>query len=103
MGRHGGCFTAACGIAAARAGEAPHLLLFPEIPFEEAPWLARVEAAVQQHGSCVLGASEGLRPPDCTFAATAGGRRAFCHAHLGGGAPMPAQRLRPAPPFPWRC
>jgi 6-phosphofructokinase 1 len=94
MGRHAGWLTAACGLAAAENGEAPQLLLFPEIPFEEAPWLACVEAAVQQHGSCVIGVSEGLRYPDGTFVATAGGRDAFGHTHLGGVAPVLAQRLR---------
>jgi 6-phosphofructokinase 1 len=94
MGRHAGWLTAACGLAATEDGEAPQLLLFPEIPFEEAPWLARVEAAVQQHGACVIGVSEGLRYPDGTFVATAGGRDAFGHTLLGGVAPVLAQRLR---------
>jgi len=94
MGRHAGWLTAACGLAATQESEAPHLLLFPEIPFEEAPWLARVETAVQEHGSCVIGVSEGLRYPDGTFVSTAGGRDAFGHVHLGGVAPVLAQRLR---------
>ena len=94
MGRHAGWLTAACGLAAEQEGEAPHILLFPEILFEEAPWLARVEAAMQQHGYCVIGVSEGLRYPDGTFVATAGGHDAFGHALLGGVAPVLAQRLR---------
>src|ERR1700752_2620575 len=52
MGRHAGWITAACGLAAEQEGEAPHILLFPEIPFEEEKFLARVEAAVTQHGYC---------------------------------------------------
>src|SRR2546426_3465568 len=100
MGRHTGWITAACGLAAEQEGEAPHLLLFPELPFEEAPFLARVEAAVRQHGYCVIGVSEGLRHPDGTFVATAGGRDAFGHAHLGGVVPILAQRLRAALQFP---
>src|SRR5262249_32285727 len=94
MGRHAGWLTAACGLAATQDGEAPHLLLFPEIPFEETPWLARVEAVVQQHGSCVIGVSEGLRHLDGTFVATAGGHDAFGHTLLGGVVPVLAQRLR---------
>ena len=94
MGRHAGWITAACGLAAAQEGDAPHLLLFPEIPFEEAPFLARVEAVVQQCGSCVIGVSEGLRHLDGTFVSTVGGRDAFGHAYLGGVAPVLAQRLR---------
>src|SRR5438128_10731931 len=63
MGRHAAWSTAATRLAEAKPVQGPHILLFPEIPFEEAPWLARVEAAVQQHGSCVIGVSEGLRHP----------------------------------------
>ena len=37
MGRHAGWTTAACGLAAEAEGEAPHVLLFPEIPLDEAP------------------------------------------------------------------
>ena len=46
MGRHAGWITAACGLAAEQEGEAPHVLLFPEIPFDEEQFLARVETAV---------------------------------------------------------
>src|SRR5215510_5253704 len=94
MGRHAGWLTAACGLAADQDGDAPQLLLFPEIAFEEGPWLARVEVAVQQHGYCVIGVSEGLRHPDGTFVSTAGGRDAFGHTLLGGVVPVLAQRLR---------
>ncbi len=34
MGRHAGWITAACGLAAENAGEPPHILLFPEVPFD---------------------------------------------------------------------
>ena len=34
MGRHAGWITAACGLAAEKPGQAPHILLFPEIPSE---------------------------------------------------------------------
>src|SRR5712692_9019868 len=90
MGRHTGWITAACGLAAEQEGEAPHLLLFPELPFEEAPFLACVEAAVRQHGYCVIGVSEGLRHPDGRFLSTSGWRDAFGHAQLGGVGPMVA-------------
>jgi len=94
MGRHTGWITAACGLAAEQEGDAPHLLLFPEVPFEEAPFLADVEAAVRQHGYCVIGVSEGLRYADGRFVSTSGWRDAFGHAQLGGVAPVLAQRLR---------
>jgi 6-phosphofructokinase 1 len=91
MGRHAGWITAACGLAAEKEGEAPHILLFPEIPFEAETFLARVEAAVKQHGYCVIGVSEGLRNPNGRFLSESGWRDAFGHAQLGGVAPVIAQ------------
>jgi len=101
MGRHTGWITAACGLAAEQEGEVPYLLLFPELPFEEAPFLARVEVAVRQHGYCVIGVSEGLRHPDGRFLSTSGWRDAFGHAQLGGVAPVLAQRLRDTLQLPY--
>src|SRR5512136_3264636 len=42
MGRHAAWIAAAGGIAAEKAGDAPHIILFPEIPFDEEKFLARV-------------------------------------------------------------
>ena len=50
MGRHAGWITAACGLASEAVGEAPHILLFPEVRFDEAAFLARVVACVKEHG-----------------------------------------------------
>jgi 6-phosphofructokinase 1 len=94
MGRHAGWITAACGLAAEHEGEAPHILLFPEIPYEDETFLARVEAVVQQHGYCVIGVSEGLRHPDGRFLAASGWQDAFGHTQLGGVAPVIAHRIR---------
>jgi ATP-dependent phosphofructokinase / diphosphate-dependent phosphofructokinase len=101
MGRHAGWITAACGLAAEQEGEAPHILLFPEIPFEDEPFLARVEAVVQQHGYCVIGVSEGLRHPDGRFLAASGWHDAFGHTQLGGVAPVIAHRIRENLQFPY--
>jgi len=94
MGRHAGWITAACGLAAKKEGDAPHILLFPEIPFAAEAFLARVEAAVQQHGYCVIGVSEGLRHPDGRFLSEAGWHDAFGHTQLGGVAPVIAHLIR---------
>ena len=88
MGRHAGWITAACGLAAEKEGDAPHVLLFPEITFDEEQFLAKVETAVTQHGYCVIGVAEGLRHPDGSFLAASGWRDAFGHAQLGGVAPV---------------
>jgi 6-phosphofructokinase 1 len=84
MGRHAGWITAAAGLAARTPAEAPHLLLFPEIPFDEAAFLARVDACVREHDFCAIAVSEGLRGADGKLLAESGTRDAFGHAQLGG-------------------
>jgi ATP-dependent phosphofructokinase / diphosphate-dependent phosphofructokinase len=87
MGRHAGWMTAACALAAGREGEAPHILLLPEVAFHEARFLVRVEQAVARHGHCVIAVSEGVKGPDGEFLSASGARDAFGHAQLGGVAP----------------
>ena len=94
MGRHAGWIAAASGLAADREGAAPHLILLPEIPFEEDRFLHRVERSVQQFGHCVVVASEGVRHPDGSFLSDSGGRDAFGHAQLGGVAPTLAELVK---------
>ncbi|MDP3289948.1 MAG: 6-phosphofructokinase, partial [Methyloversatilis sp.] len=84
MGRHAGWITAAAGLAARNGGDAPHLLLFPEIPFDQAAFMARVDACVREHQFCAIAVSEGLRGPDGKLLAESGTRDAFGHAQLGG-------------------
>ena len=88
MGRHAGWTTAACGLASEAEGDPPHVLLFPEIAFEQDRFLARVDEVVRQRGSCVIGVSEGLHTADGKFVADSGLRDAFGHAQLGGVAPV---------------
>ncbi|MDE2343255.1 MAG: 6-phosphofructokinase [Betaproteobacteria bacterium] len=94
MGRHAGWITAACGLAAEKPGQAPHVLLFPEIPFEQEKFLARVDETVKQKGYCVIGVSEGLRDSSGKFLSESGLRDAFGHAQLGGVAPVIANLVR---------
>jgi 6-phosphofructokinase 1 len=94
MGRHAGWITAACGLAQEKEGEAPHILLFPEIPFDEERFLARVTEMVGKFGYCAIGVSEGLRRPDGKFLSESGLRDAFGHAQLGGVAPLIAQLVQ---------
>jgi 6-phosphofructokinase 1 len=94
MGRHAGWITAACGLASEAPGEAPHILLFPEIPFDQDRFIARVDETVKRAGYCVIGVSEGLHNPDGTFLSDAGLRDAFGHAQLGGVAPVIANLVR---------
>ena len=94
MGRHAGWIAAAGGLAATTPGAAPHLILFPEITFDEADFLAKVEVCVKTHGYCAIVVSEGLRNAEGKFVAEAGTRDAFGHAQLGGVAPVIAQLIK---------
>ena len=94
MGRHAGWITAACGLAQDKPGEAPHILLFPEIPFDQDKFLAKVDETVRRHGYCTIGVSEGVRWPDGKFLSESGLRDAFGHAQLGGVAPLIAQLVK---------
>lgn len=94
MGRHAGWITAACGLAAEREGDAPHILLFPEITFDPAKFLARVDQVVKQYGYCAIGVSEGLRDADGKFLSESGLKDAFGHSQLGGVAPLIANLVK---------
>jgi ATP-dependent phosphofructokinase / diphosphate-dependent phosphofructokinase len=91
MGRHAGWMAAAGGLAAEKAGDAPHVILFPEIVFDREKYLAKVKSAVEKHGYCVVVVSEGVRDAGGKFLAEAGTKDAFGHAQLGGVGPVVAQ------------
>ena len=94
MGRHAGWIAAAAGIVAREEGDPPHVILFPEVPFRQKAFLAKVKHAVENYGYCTIVVSEGVRDTKGTFLADAGTRDAFGHAQLGGVAPVVANIVR---------
>lgn len=94
MGRHAGWIAAAAGLAGKEAHEAPHIILFPEIPFDEAKFLQKVSECTRNFGYCVVVAAEGIKNQQGKFLADAGLRDAFGHAQLGGVAPVLAQLVK---------
>jgi 6-phosphofructokinase len=89
MGRHAGWLAAAAGLAGATPAQAPHLILFPEVPFDEAGFLDKVKATVAKVGYCVVVVSEGSKRADGGFLAESEGSvDAFGHAQLGGAGPL---------------
>lgn len=94
MGRHAGWITAACGLAAEKEGQAPQVLLFPEIAFDPKKFLARVDAVVKKFGFCAIGVSEGVQDKAGRFLADSGLKDSFGHAQLGGVAPMIADLVK---------
>lgn len=94
MGRHAGWIAAAGALAADENHDIPLVILFPEIEFNEAKFLAAVDAKVKQYGYCSVVVSEGVKNSDGQFLAEAGGKDAFGHAQLGGAAPVIANLVK---------
>jgi 6-phosphofructokinase 1 len=94
MGRHAGWIAAAGGLAGKEPGDAPHIILFPEIPFKKREFLKKVRQCVTDYGFCVIVVSEGARFANGKFLADQGTRDAFGHAQLGGVASVVATMVR---------
>lgn len=94
MGRHAGWIAAAGGLAARQAGDAPHIILLPEVPFDQKRFLEKVRKTVESQSYCVIVVSEGASYPDGRFLADAGGRDAFGHVQLGGVGPFVANLIK---------
>ncbi|MFT4591903.1 MAG: 6-phosphofructokinase, partial [Gammaproteobacteria bacterium] len=94
MGRHAGWIAAAGGLAGATPDDAPHIILLPEVPFNQHKFLQRVKQSVEKNEYCVIVVSEGARYKDGRFLADAGTTDAFGHKQLGGAAQIIAQLVR---------
>jgi 6-phosphofructokinase 1 len=66
MGRSAGWIAAACILARRAPTDAPHIILLPEIPFDEPAFLAKVKATVDALRYCVVVVGEGLKKADGT-------------------------------------
>jgi len=94
MGRHAGWIAAAGGLAGSKPEDAPHVILFPEVPFDQPAFLKRVDDCVKRYEYCVVVVSEGAAWPDGRFLADAGTTDAFGHKQLGGAASVVANMVR---------
>jgi 6-phosphofructokinase len=84
MGRHAGWLAAASGLAATSEADAPHIILFPEIPFDEEAFLTQVRYCKQKHGFCTIVVSEGIRSKNNQLIQNNNYTDVFGHAQLGG-------------------
>ncbi len=61
MGRGAGWIAAGTVLAKRAPAEAPHIILLPEIPFDEPAFLRRVKETVDAYRCCVVVVGEGLK------------------------------------------
>ena len=94
MGRHAGWIAAAGGLLTDH--HIPVVILFPEVVFDQAKFIASVDAKVKKFGYCTVVVSEGCHHADGRFLAEQGTRDAFGHAQLGGAAPVVADIIKQA-------
>ncbi|MDO3386680.1 6-phosphofructokinase [Gilvimarinus sp. SDUM040013] len=87
MGRHTGWIAAASCLAQDERGLGPDLILVPEVVFDKASFLARVDQVVAEKGFCVVVVAEGIKAADGKFISESGSTDAFGHTQLGGVAP----------------
>ena len=93
MGRHAGWLAASAGIIKTSEDSAPHLILLPEISFNQKKFLDKVKTTVNKYGYCVIVASEGIKNNKGEFIAASTTKDSFGHAHLGGMAPKLANMI----------
>ena len=87
MGRNSGWIAASAGLSKEKANDPPHIILFPEVPFNKSKVLKKVTSSIKRYGYCVMAVSEGTRYKNGTFLSDAGLTDAFGHKQLGGIAP----------------
>ena len=88
MGRHSGWMAASSVLARTSNEDAPHIILLPEVTFNQKDFLALVKQVVAKHGYCVVVVSEGVKNSKGKFLAESDRKDAFGHSQLGGIAPF---------------
>tara|TARA_Y100001970_G_scaffold293327_1_gene439372 strand:+ start:21 stop:1262 length:1242 start_codon:yes stop_codon:yes gene_type:complete len=87
MGRHAGWIAGSSCLAQDSHPGAPHIILLPEVSFNQRKFLSKVKDTVKKNGFCVIVASEGIKDSTGKFIAESDSKDAFGHSQLGGVAP----------------
>ena len=87
MGRHAGWIAGSSCLAQDSHPGAPHIILLPEVSFNQRKFLSKVKDTVRKNGFCVIVASEGIKDSTGKFIAESDSKDAFGHSQLGGVAP----------------
>ena len=93
MGRHAGWIAGSSCLAQDSHPGAPHIILMPEVSFNQTKFLAKVRQTVKKNGFCVIVASEGIKNSKGKFLAESDSKDAFGHSQLGGVAPRLADLI----------
>jgi 6-phosphofructokinase 1 len=91
MGRHAGWIAGSSCLAQDSHPGAPHIILLPEVSFNQRKFLSKVKDTVKKNGFCVIVASEGIKDSKGKFIAESDSKDAFGHIQLGGVAPRLAE------------
>ena len=91
MGRHAGWIAGSSCLAQDSHPGAPHIILLPEVSFNQRKFLSKVKDMVKKNGFCVIVASEGIKDSTGKFIAESDSKDAFGHSQLGGVAPRLAE------------
>ncbi|MEX0717196.1 MAG: 6-phosphofructokinase [Planctomycetaceae bacterium] len=83
VGRSAGWLPAAAACARQEPGDAPHVILLPERPFERDRFLEAVAAAQKKHGYCSIVCGEGISNADGTPVSASETRDKFGNVEFG--------------------
>jgi 6-phosphofructokinase 1 len=109
MGRSAGWLAAGASLAKRRdhPHDPPHLILLPEIPFNQEKVLEDIRRVLKREKYCLIVVAEGLVDSDGNYVAADANTDAFGHAQLGGagdalaeilGQGLPGVKIRVAKP-----
>ncbi len=86
MGRSAGWIAAGAALAKRRdhPHDPPHLILLPEIPFNQEKVLEDIRRVLKREKYCLIVVAEGLVDSDGNYVAAEGNTDSFGHAQLGG-------------------
>jgi 6-phosphofructokinase 1 len=86
MGRSAGWIAAGTALAKRRdmPHDAPHLILLPEVPFDQAKVIEDIKRVLKREKYCLVVVAEGLVDSDGNYVAADAATDAFGHAKLGG-------------------
>lgn len=94
MGRNAGWLAAAGGLASEQDGDAPHIILFPEIPYDEITLFEKISVCIKKYGHCAMIVAEGILTKGKEHLKESSSTDAFGHHRLGGTGHVIAETIK---------